>query len=249
MEPLTVLWVVLVMVLGGFIQSSSGFGFGLFAVPLFLLFGFTLPDTVIMVVIASAIQKMAAVYSLRRSVDWRGHAPFMLTGLAALPLGVLGLYRASLLDPETLRPLVGGLVLVLLLLQWRGVIRSREKVPAVWGYLAGFFSGLLNGLANIGGPPLVLWVLAHRWDNNRMRVTPIAFSLVFVPFQVGFMAMAFGDRMWTPLLVAVLLSPSVLLGTGVGLAAGRRLSRIHLRTYMRLLLLGIAVVSILRPLL
>jgi uncharacterized membrane protein YfcA len=131
-------------------------------------------------------------------------------------------------------------------MQWKGVIRSSDRIPAVWGYLAGFFSGFLNGLANIGGPPLVLWVLAHRWENNRMRATPIAFSLIYVPFQIALMVMVFGDRIGDPLLMAALLSPAVLLGTGLGLAAGRHISRAHLRTYMRILLLAIACFSILR---
>ena len=236
-----------IMVLGGMVQSSSGFGFGLFAIPLFLLMGFALPETVIMVVIASAVQKIAAVSQLWKAADWKGQAPYIATGLVSLPLGVYCLYRVSLLSQPFIKQIIGFLVLLLLLLQWKGLIRSRARVSPLWGYTAGFFSGFLNGLANIGGPPLVLWILAHRWSNEKMRVTPIAFSIVFVPPQVLFMGLAFGSRLWDPLLKAILLTPMVLLGTWAGLKMGAKISEEHLRIYMRLLLLFIALSAIVRP--
>lgn len=236
-----------VLCLGSIIQSSSGFGFGLFALPLLLLMGIPLPESVVIIVIGSAVQKIAAISRLWKAVDWKGQAPFMAVGLAALPLGVYCLYRVSLLSQPFMKQIIGTLILVLLLLQWRGVIKSREKIAVAWGYLAGFFSGFLNGLANIGGPPLVLWILAHRWPNEKMRVTPIAFSIVFVPFQLFFMWLAFGQRMWNPLSNAILLTPTVLAGTWLGLKLGGKISEAHLRIYMRLLLLFIALSTIAKP--
>jgi len=236
-----------VMILGSIIQSSSGFGFGLFAVPLFLFMGFPLPETVIIVVMGSAVQKITAVSYLWKAADWKGQAPYMAVGLATLPLGVYCLYRVSFLGQPAVKQVIGALILLLLLLQWKGLIRSREKVAPVWGYIAGFFSGFLNGLANIGGPPLVLWILSHRWSNEKMRVTPIAFSIVFVPFQIFFMGLMFGSLLWSPLLKAVLLTPTVLLGSWMGLKIGEKISKEHLRVYMRLLLLFIALSAIVRP--
>lgn len=247
MDIIEIIKIGCILCLGSMVQSSSGFGFGLFAIPLFLLMGFALPETVIMAVIASAVQKIAAVSHLWKAADWKGQAPYMATGLVSLPLGVYCLYQVSLLSQPFIKQIIGFLVLLLILLQWKGMIKSRESVSPVWGYTAGFFSGFLNGLANIGGPPLVLWILAHRWSNEKMRVTPIAFSIVFVPPQVLFMGLAFGSRLWAPLLKAILLTPMVLLGTWVGLKMGGKISVEHLRIYMRLLLLFIAISAIVRP--
>jgi len=209
--------------------------------------GFPLPETVIIIVVGAGVQKIAAISQLWKAADWKGQAPYMVIGLVSLPLGVYCLYQVSLLSQPFVKQIIGFLVLVLLLLQWQGMIKSREKVSPVWGYTAGFFSGFLNGLANIGGPPLVLWILAHRWSNEKMRVTPIAFSIVFLPPQVFFMGLAFGSRMWDPLLKAILMTPLVLLGTWVGLKMGEKISEVHLRIYMRLLLLFIAISAIVRP--
>jgi len=236
-----------VLCLGSMIQSSSGFGFGLFALPLLLLMGFQLLESVVIIVIGSAIQKVAAVTRLWHAVDWRGQAPFMAVGLIALPIGVYSLYRVSLLSQPFIKQLIGLLILILLLIQWRRILSKKDRVNPIWGYLAGFSSGYLNGLANIGGPPLVLWILAHRWPNEKMRVTPIAFSIVFVPFQLLFMWLAFRTRMYEPLFNAILLTPLVLTGTWLGLKIGAKISVEHLRIYMRLLLLLIALSTMVKP--
>lgn len=247
MDIIEILKIGSIMILGSVVQSSSGFGFGLLAVPLFLFMGFPLPETVILAMVGSAVQKFAAVSQLWKHADWKGQAPYMGIGLLSIPLGIYCLYQVSLLNESFIKQIIGALVLLLLLLQWRGIIKNREKVAPVWGYTAGFFSGFLNGLANIGGPPLVLWILAHQWPNEKMRVTPIAFSIVFLPPQAFFMALTFGTRMWNPLFKASLLVPAVLLGTWLGLKIGEKISQEHLRLYMRLLLLFIAISAVIKP--
>lgn len=237
-----------VLALGSFIQSSAGFGFGLFALPLMLLMGFPLPESVIIMVIGSAIQKVSALGVMWRDADWKGQAKFMAVGLLTLPLGILLMKQVSFMKDDAMKQVIGALILFMLGLQWKGLIKPRETVADIWGYVAGFFSGLLNGLANIGGPPLVLWILAHRWSNEKMRITPIAFSIIFVPFQILFMILTFGARLWHPLLTALILTPAVLLGSWAGLKAGAKISSQHLRIYMQILLLFIALSAILKPL-
>jgi uncharacterized membrane protein YfcA len=230
--------------LGAIIQSSSGFGFGLFVIPILLFFGVGLAPTVIMVVIGSAIQKITAVKYLKEHLDWQEMAPFIVVGLFGLPLGVFAMSRISTMDQPVVKQVIGGLVLVMLALHRKGAIQARETVPKAWGYIVGFFAGLLNGFANIGGPPLVLWTLAHQWPNRKMRGTIIAFSLIFVPFQLALMLVTFGSAMFNPMLKAVVLSPAVLLGTWIGLKIGEKISQEHLRIYMQVLLLFIAVASV-----
>lgn len=234
------------LILGAIIQSSSGFGFGLFVIPILLFFGFGLAPTVIMVVIGSAIQKITAVKYLKEHLDWQEMTPFIVIGLFGLPLGIYAMSRVSNMNQAVVKQVIGGLVLVMLALHRKGTIKAREYVPKLWGYIAGFFAGVLNGFANIGGPPLVLWTLAHQWSNQKMRGTIIAFSLIFVPFQLALMLVTFGSVIFTPIIKALVLSPAVLLGTWIGLKIGERISQAHLRIYMQALLLFIAVSSVLK---
>ncbi|MCU0286004.1 MAG: sulfite exporter TauE/SafE family protein [Acidobacteria bacterium] len=234
------------LILGGIIQSSSGFGFGLFIIPILLFLGFGLAPTVIIVVIGSAIQKLTAVQYLKQHLDWKEIMPFVLIGLIGMPLGIYAMYKIANMNQPVIKQVIGGLVLVMLILQWRGAIKTRERVAKVWGYIMGFLAGLLNGFANIGGPPVVLWTLAHRWSNQKMRGTLIAFSLIFVPFQIILMLITFGPAMLNPMFKAIILSPAVLLGTWLGLKIGEKISQDHLRIYMQALLLFIAIASILK---
>jgi uncharacterized membrane protein YfcA len=247
MDIIEIIKISSVMILGSIIQSSSGFGFGLFAIPILLFFGFDFPATVTMVIIGSAIQKVTAVNYLKDELNWKEMVPYMLTGLVSLPLGIYAMFKVSAMNQSVVKQIIGGLVLVLLVLRWKGTIKSRTIVPRIWGYIAGFFSGLLNGFANIGGPPLVLWTLAHQWSNQRMRGTIIAFSLIFVPFQVTLMLITFGTPLLNPMVKTILISPTILLGTWLGLKIGEKISKKHLTIYMQVLLFFIAISSITKP--
>lgn len=249
MAVIEILEVAAILILGGIVQSSAGFGYGLFALPVLLFLDFSLPAAVTIIIIGSAIQKLTAVKALSHAFRWKELFPYMVVGLVSLPLGVYLMFRLSTLDQSITRQIIGGLILLLLMLRWRGFIKTREHVRPVWGIIAAFFSGLLNGLANIGGPPMVLWVLAHRWPNDKMRVVLLAFSLVFVPFQILLMLWLFGTSILNPLVRALLLSPAVLLGTWLGLYIGKKFSPSQLRFYMQILLLVIALSSILKPIL
>ena len=236
------------MILGSFIQGSSGFGFGLFAVPLLLFWGFSLPVSVIIVVIGSALQKIFAIAALWRAADWKEITPYIIAGLISLPAGVFVMYNISSLGQATVKQVIGACVFLLLILQWKGVIKAKEAIHRGWGYLAGFLSGFFNGLANIGGPPLVLWILAQDWPNKKMRVTPIAFSIIFVPFQLIFMFLAFKSSvLLNPVFKALIATPFIFLGSWAGLKVGGKISQKHLRVYMGLLLLAIALTSIIGP--
>jgi len=237
-----------VLLLGGVIQSSTGFGFGLFAIPLLLFMKISLPETIIMVIISSAIQKAVATNHLKRFVVWKELIPLMGVGLLSLPLGIFLMFRVSNLDHSLIKQIMGGCIFLLLLLHLRGVTRSTGKGSPLWGYIAAFFSGLLNGFANIGGPPMVLWILSKNWTNERMRGTLLAFSLVFVPSQIVIMSVVFGPPIFHGLLKGFVLSPLVLLGTYMGLKIGKEFSETRLKIIMRILLFCIAFTSIFSPL-
>ncbi len=248
MTPDLILRIAIVLFVGGFIQSSAGFGFGLFALPLLLFLKLQLQEAVIMVVIGSAIQKIMGIRYFRKVINLREISPLIVSGLAGLPIGLYLMFRVSGLQQSSIKQLIGFLIIFMLIFRWSKLIKSVIRVKAMWTYIAGFLSGILNGFANIGGPPVVLWVLAQNWENRKMRATIISFSLFFVPFQITIMIIIFGRTLYSPLFYSLVLSPSVLIGSWSGLKFGDRFSKKILERYMEFLLLLIALVSVLRPL-
>ncbi len=249
LSPDIVVKIALVLFLGGFIQSSAGFGFGLFALPLLLFMKLQLQEAVIMVIIGSAIQKIIGIGYFRKVINLRELSPLIASGLTGLPIGLYLMFRVSSLHHYSIKQVIGFLILLMLILRWAELKNREIPLKKVWTYIAGFLSGILNGFANIGGPPVVLWVLSQKWENKKMRATVISFSLFFVPFQIIIMILMFGKTLHSQLLYSLILSPAVLLGSWAGLKFGDKFSRKILERYMEILLLLIALASVLRPLL
>jgi len=153
------------------------------------------------------------------------------------------------LNQDNVKKILGGLIIVVLAIQWFGRIEPREVISKSWGYISAAFSGLLTGFANIGSPPIILWILAHRWSNEKMRVTSLAFTLAFVPFQIVILPLVFGKSILISFLLAIVFSPIVYIGVKLGMKLGLKLSKRHLRISMQGLLLLIAIISIIKPLL
>ncbi len=234
--------------LGGFIQSSAGFGFGLFALPLLLFLKLKLFEAVLLVIIGSALQKVIGIGYFRKVINLREISPLIISGLSGLPLGIFLMFKVSGLNQDIVKQVIGFLIFFILILRWMKVVKPVSSVKSFWTKIAGFISGILNGFANIGGPPVVLWVLAQKWENRKMRATIITFSLFFVPFQIFGMILIYGNKLSNIILTAIILSPFVVIGSFAGLKFGDLFSNKVLERIMEILLLTIAMLSVIKPL-
>lgn len=169
---------------------------------------------------------LVAVWHYRHDADWaliRRLLPAVLPGL------VIGSLFLGLVGDQTLRRSIGGVLLVLLLLQlavrWRaaGVTSDAHHHPAAaWG--AGTAAGFATMTANAAGPVMTLYLSASGIDKRRFVGTNAWFFLVVnlakVPFSVGLGLLHLDDAAR-----AGLLAPLVLLGGLLGYATVRRISQ------------------------
>jgi uncharacterized protein len=115
------------------------------------------------------------------------------------------------------------------LVQWALRIRPRDRLARGWGLLAAAFTGVLTGMLNMGGPPIVLWAHAHRWSTDRIRVIVPALTLPLVPFQVALYLLSFGwGILPRPGRGAIYLAV-VMIGFLAGDVVGRRIPASHFR--------------------
>lgn len=243
-EPQQMIYAGAILFLSGLVQSIVGFGFALLALPSLLFIGMSLPESVATCLIGGMVQRLFLFPTLRGFVDWRAIRPIILSGLAAIPFGTLVMRGVANLPPSAVRQVIGIIIILCLMLQWFGKVQPRESVHKGWAYLAGIASGLLTGFANIGGPPIVLWILAHRFPQEKMRATCLFIFLAFTPFQIVILPIVFGKEALSAFGGALLLVPLVLAGSWVGLRLGSRLSASHVRWGMQALLLIIAVTAL-----
>ncbi len=237
----------LIFFFASFLQSIVGFSFTLFSLPLLLFAGWPLPQAVAVSTIGSALQRVLFVAKLKDNIDWKPLIPMIAIGLIFLPLGIFILREVSFLRPQIVKQIIGLLIILVLFVQWFAKVEPKVSIPKIWGYISAACSGLLTGFANIGGPPIILWILAHRWHNEKMRVMTSSFTLFFVPFQILILPLIFGSSILTAFLYALLSLPIVYISTQMGLRVGAMLSIKHLRLGMQGLLLVIAIVSIVKP--
>lgn len=249
MEINEILLQAVILCFASFVQSAVGFAYSLFANSLLLLTGLSLPETVMITSLTSKLQSGLMLGSLWRHAAWRKTLPFSAVCLVILPAGIFLLRAWAALDLKLIKAGMGLLVLATLALQicWR--VKPRPNLHWGWGALASASSGVLSGLANIGGPPLVLWVHAHDWPPERSRITVMAVTLPLAPFQLIMMFMVFGLEVMPSWVQLAVLSPAVILGVYLGLTAGKYLSRHRLRQIAYFLLAVIAVLAIAEPLL
>ena len=155
------------------LRGFTGFGFGLAAVPLLSL---ALPpaQVVPLVVTFQVIIGVAGLRTASATCDWRAIG-LLLPGLVAgVPIGLLVL---TALPADHVRLAIGAIILLSVLLIQRGV-RLPPQPSILIGGGVGLVSGIINGLASMGGPPVVVYLLAVGHTSVRMRATSIVYFML-----------------------------------------------------------------------
>jgi uncharacterized membrane protein YfcA len=151
---------------GGFVSGLAGFGTALMALGIWL---YVLPPAVAvpLVLICSVIAQTSTFPSIWRSIDFRLVWPFLIGGLAGVPLGTMLIAHA---DPNVFKLSVG----ILLLVFPAALYFQRSPMAFSFGgriadAAVGFAGGILGGLAGLSGPLPILWASVRGWSKEQRR--------------------------------------------------------------------------------
>ena len=221
--------------LAGFVQGLSGFAFGLVAMSIWAWVIDPQLAAALAVTGALAGQVIAAV-TVRRGFDAGLLAPFVLGGLAGVPLGVLLLPHLDMHWFKTI--LGGGLVL------WCPAMLLSKDLPriTVGGRIAdaaiGLGGGVLGGLGGFTGTLPTLWCTLRGYDRDVQRAVIQNFNLSMLAVTlVIYIASGLVTRSMVPMILVVL--PAMLLPALLGSCAYVGLSEAGFRT----LVLGLLTAS------
>jgi uncharacterized membrane protein YfcA len=225
---------VLVAVLAGVVRGITGFGGAMVMTPpLALLLGPRLAVPVVLLLEGLAGAPMLA--QTRSLVRWRVVGPILAATCVTVPLGGYVLVTA---DPQSLRRAIAAIVIVfalLLLRGWRYTGSHRTATAIGLGGLA----GAMLGATTIGGPPVILYLLAgpDRIETTRANLTFFLAASSLAGLAMLWVAGVLDLRAaWT----ALLLAP----GYCLGLVAGSRLFlRFNDKRFRQFTLLLMIVVS------
>ena len=103
--------------------------------------------------------------------------------------------------------------------------------------------------AAMGGPPVVLWVMAHRWSNRQTRAFMLALFMLAAPLQLTLLYLFSGGAILEALLSGLAFVTLVALGSTLGVQLGDYIVKDRLRQIAYGILLVTAVVSVMAPVL
>ncbi len=183
---LGLLFAMLLIFIGSFVQSAIGFGLAVVAAP--LLF-FISPNYVpAPVVIVALFLSLINAYKYKSNISLRGLGYAIIGRIPGSVFGGLLLYYVS---SKLLSLWIGVIVLVAVIIS---LLPFRIEPNNNRMLIAGFFSGLFGVSSGIGGPPMAL-LLQHQ-EANLIRANLSAFfvvgSLMSLVAQVpgGYMSMS-----------------------------------------------------------
>jgi uncharacterized membrane protein YfcA len=169
--------------------SKTGIpGVGILIVPLMALVLPTRKSTGILLGILILADLFAIVYH-RRNAKW-GHVLRLLP--AALAGIVAGYFGLRVVDDRQLKPIIGGIVLVMLgISYWRTRAKGEETpIPTQWWFAIGlgFMAGVTTMMANAAGPVMIIYLLAMRLPKIEFVGTSAWFFFVVNWLKVPFSA-------------------------------------------------------------
>ncbi|MFD2204456.1 TSUP family transporter [Kiloniella antarctica] len=250
MSPELLPYVAVILFVASLIQGAVGFAFGLFALTFLMLLGIDLTFTVPLLLTAGLAQLLVGVFKLRTHIQSEPLIKGTIIRHITLPLGIITLgYISSTIEKSTIEQLVGGLILAIVAVQIIVRPSPKEKLHPFWSFLAFSASGYSAGLIAVGGPPIVLWVMAHKWSNPQIRSFLFASFLASAPINVVVLYYVLGDSILTPMLYGLAFSPLIALGSHLGVKLGHSFSPERLRTIAFFILALSSASSIGAPLL
>jgi uncharacterized membrane protein YfcA len=163
-------------------------GLGILIVPLMALVLPTRKSTGILLGILILADLFAITYH-RRNARW-GHVLRLLP--AAFAGIVAGYFGLKFVNDQQLKPIIGGIVLVMLSVNyWRGRARGEDvPVPTQWWFAValGFMAGVTTMMANAAGPVMIIYLLAMRLPKVEFVGTGAWFFFVVNWLKVPFSA-------------------------------------------------------------
>ncbi len=233
--------VALGAVAAGFVQGLSGFGFGMVAMS---FWAWTLEPRLaaVLVVCGALTGQLLAAFSVRRGFDRVRLIPFVLGGLAGIPIGVALLPR---LDMDAFK-----LVLGTLLVLWCPAMLMARQLPRIThgGRLAdavvGMAGGVMGGIGGFTGVLPTLWCTLRGWDKDAQRAVIQNFNLAMLLVTMAtYLATGMVTRPMLPLLAIVV--PAMLVPTLLGARLYHRISEARFRQIVLglLTLSGVALLA------
>lgn len=176
----TKLILVAIFLVAGFIQGLTGFGFGMVAMSLSPLL-INIKQANVLVTILSLLISIFVTWSVRHAVDFRRILPIFFGAIIGVPIGI---YLLKVLQPKIIKIILG---IILITFSTYSIFRKEESIRHIrrrWAFPVGILSGILNGVINMGGPPVIIYTYYQEWDKDSIKATLIVYFAICSSYKV-----------------------------------------------------------------
>jgi uncharacterized membrane protein YfcA len=223
--------VTVIICFAAFLQSISGFGFSLLAMPLLSIF-VDVQDAVVIATLCGIFTNAVHLKKDLQLVDQAIARRISLSALIGMPLGVVVL---SVFSATQMRAIIGAVIVVLVYLMMRNFVLKTENTTV--DIFLGAFSGLLATSVSTNGPPLVFLLQSKQLDPWRLRAT-LAYVFTISGCASFIVLMIARKGSIEAFQYAILSFPAMYLGTVVGRKARHRVTQEAFQRLMYVLLLA-----------
>ena len=204
------IWAMIITFAGGLMLGYTGWGGAMVSMPfLTILYG---PVAALVIMIIGALLVTGSLFpTAARIADWRRMTPILIAMAVCVPIGSLLLFA---LEPNLIRRIIGWLIVgasMLILSGWRYSGPQGAGASAATGAI----SGLINGFVGLGGPPVVIYMLALKQSAAVQRANTLVFMAITSVLVLGSTFVGGGVRLENSFL-GVLTAPFQIAGGWLG---------------------------------
>jgi uncharacterized membrane protein YfcA len=238
LDTLAILW--LGALVGGIAAGGSGFAFGVAASAIWL-HRIDPVHCALMVTSCGVLLHSTTIWPQRRHIEFSKLWPFLIGGLAGIPIGV---HLLVYTDAGVLKAALG---VFLLLFGTYALLSPRLHTFSGGGRAAdagvGFLGGILGGIGGYSGVLPTIWTQIRGWPKATARA-------MYQPYIIVMHALALAEIVWATLdhagvIMMLAVLPPLLLGTWIGWQLYGKLNERRFRQILALLLIGSGVTLVL----
>ncbi|MEA3408225.1 MAG: sulfite exporter TauE/SafE family protein [Chloroflexota bacterium] len=230
-------WIVVgVILLGGLIQGTAGFGLGLFSMGMLIML-VPVSEAVVFVAVGSLVSTMLNWWTVRESLPWPEMWPILIS---SLPTTALGIYALCNLESGILQIGVALMILAGCAVALWPSQTTRIDRAFPWAYIAGLIGGLFGGGLNMGGPPIVLYTLLRGWKKSKAKSIMATYFLMIGTLRL-ILLVTTGVATRELLKQSLWVIPASLIASYVGTRIFDRMSTRVFRYAATVILVGLAI--------
>jgi uncharacterized protein len=169
------------LLIAGFVQGLSGFGFGLVSMSLIPL-ATDLKEAAAISTIFSLLATFTTFFRHYRDYNWRLGFLFLACVCVGVPIGVMFLEKL----PEHILIKILGATMLLLAAREFFQRAQAKSIPQPLIAPLGLFSGVLSGAFNLGGIPSAAYAYSNPWSRGQIMAFLQVMITLSCVLRIGF---------------------------------------------------------------